>query len=90
VPTRRRYLCSIQCSDDFTTRWLTLFNEAGETFWGVKAEAILNATAITSRSSARSVSRRRGQMNADAAQFEDRIRVVVYKLEAAQEDADCD
>jgi replication factor A1 len=90
-----RYLCSIQCSDGVTSRWLTLFNEAGETFWGVKAEdlkaeANLNATAITSRAQSRlykpilctlRVKEERGQMNADGAQFEDRMRVVVHKLE---------
>eukprot|EP00388_Colpodella_angusta_P035150 GDKK01035106.1.p1 GENE.GDKK01035106.1~~GDKK01035106.1.p1 ORF type:complete len:417 (-),score=75.58 GDKK01035106.1:126-1376(-) len=36
-----RYMCSMNVSDGVATAWVTLFNEAGEQFFGMKADALL-------------------------------------------------
>ena len=53
-----RYLCSIQASDNVTTQWMTLFNEAGDVFWGMKASQLkeksqANPTLLTQLTSQR-------------------------------------
>lgn len=36
-----RYMCSVHVSDNVTTAWITLFNEAGEQFFGVTADELM-------------------------------------------------
>eukprot|EP00758_Cryptobia_borreli_P003317 Tbor_TRINITY_DN3683_c0_g1::TRINITY_DN3683_c0_g1_i1::g.262::m.262/K07466/RFA1, RPA1, rpa; replication factor A1 len=36
-----RYMCSMNVSDNFATNWVTLFNEAGENFFGRKAKDLV-------------------------------------------------
>jgi replication factor A1 len=90
-----RYLSTIQCSDGVTSRWLTLFNEAGETFWGISAdgfkeETLADPTALTKRAHMRlhkpfvltlRVKEERGQVMNDGTQLDDRVRVVVQKVD---------
>lgn len=36
-----RYMCSVHVSDSVTTAWVTLFNEAGEQFFGMAADELM-------------------------------------------------
>ena len=39
-----RYMCSIHVSDNVNTFWVTLFNEAGEQFFGMNAKALAQSS----------------------------------------------
>ena len=90
-----KFMTSVLCSDGVSSRWVTIFNDAGEPFWGVsaeqlKADAMTNPQAITLRAQTRlykpvlltiRVKEERGMTNTEGQALEDRVRCTVVRVE---------